>query len=124
MTPERWEKIKGLFEAAVERPRHERGTFLDTACAGDADLRQEVETLLTSDQEGKDFIETPVHNISLDVLLDDPQGLAETMAGYAATDRVEFRDEAVHLEPEIVQVGRHPGIGDGWEAHPTKSAWF
>ena len=46
MTPERRRAIEGLFEAALERPTDERGSFLAAACGDDAELREEVAALL------------------------------------------------------------------------------
>jgi len=36
MTPERWDKIKSLFGAALERSGDERTAFVEEACAGDS----------------------------------------------------------------------------------------
>src|SRR5262245_60294320 len=49
MTDERWQHVKALFQAAVERPAVERTAFLAAACRGNDDLRREVESLLASD---------------------------------------------------------------------------
>ena len=49
MTEARWEQVKALFQAAVERPPSERGAFLSSAAAGDEDLLREVQSLLRSD---------------------------------------------------------------------------
>lgn len=46
MTPERHEQIKKLFLAVCELDEQSRNTFLDEACADDADLRTEIESLL------------------------------------------------------------------------------
>jgi serine/threonine protein kinase/TolB-like protein/tetratricopeptide (TPR) repeat protein len=49
MTEARWEQVKALFEAAVDRPPSERDAFLSLAAAADEDLRREVQSLLRSD---------------------------------------------------------------------------
>ena len=49
MTDNRWQRVKSLFQAAVELPPAERGRFLADAAAGDDALRREVESLLASD---------------------------------------------------------------------------
>ena len=46
MDADRWRRINELFHAALEREPTARDAFLDTACAGDAALRDEVESLL------------------------------------------------------------------------------
>jgi tRNA A-37 threonylcarbamoyl transferase component Bud32 len=46
MTPERWRAVDAVMQAALERDAADRPAFLDRACAGDAALRHEVESLL------------------------------------------------------------------------------
>jgi len=48
MPPERWQQIKGIFQAAFELPPAERQAYVGRACAGDGELRAEVESLLAS----------------------------------------------------------------------------
>jgi serine/threonine-protein kinase len=52
MTPETWQRVKAVFDAARARPPIERASFLEGACGGDASLRAEVESLLAADTEG------------------------------------------------------------------------
>ncbi|MBZ5554186.1 MAG: protein kinase [Acidobacteriia bacterium] len=59
MDTARWKQIDEVFEAALEREPHERPTFLNQACAGDEELRTQVESLLASEEQGRSFIETP-----------------------------------------------------------------
>jgi serine/threonine-protein kinase len=55
----RFRKLDEVFAAALERPPAERAAFLDTACAGDAGLRREVERLLAADAGAGAFLERP-----------------------------------------------------------------
>jgi Tol biopolymer transport system component len=57
MTPERWCQIEELFHSALEHDAERRVTFLDEACADDADLLQLVGELLASFQEAGNFID-------------------------------------------------------------------
>src|SRR5262249_52039199 len=50
MTPERWRRIGDLFDAAVGVDPASRGTWLDAACGGDEELRDEVGRLLAQDE--------------------------------------------------------------------------
>src|SRR5260370_40492372 len=59
MTPERWEKIKTLFGAALERSGDERAAFVEEACAGDPELQDELEGLLASNEVAAAFFEVP-----------------------------------------------------------------
>ena len=56
MTPERWRQIDDIFNQAADRPSAERLPFLDRACAGDLELRQEVESLLAQQAHGVGFL--------------------------------------------------------------------
>ncbi|HEX8617460.1 MAG TPA: hypothetical protein VF911_07735, partial [Thermoanaerobaculia bacterium] len=58
MTPERWERVAELFEAAIARPAAERAGFLDEACGSDRALREAVESLLASDSDGEEGLES------------------------------------------------------------------
>jgi len=46
MTPERWQQIKRVLEVALALDGPERNAYLDKTCAGDTELRQEVDSLL------------------------------------------------------------------------------
>ncbi len=46
MTPDRWQQLSRLFHEAVARDADTCPAFLDEACAGDDDLRRDVEALL------------------------------------------------------------------------------
>ena len=49
MTPERWERIKEIYLAAMDLvDAAEREAYLDKACAQDSVLRQEVRTMIAS----------------------------------------------------------------------------
>lgn len=56
---ERWARVKAVFLEALDRPKAERNEFLAVACAGDDDLRRDVESLLASDESAASFCETP-----------------------------------------------------------------
>jgi serine/threonine-protein kinase len=58
MTPERWRAVDELLEAALAHPSGERPAFLAEACADDAALRQEVESLLRHHEPEDGFLES------------------------------------------------------------------
>ena len=47
MTPERWQKVKAMLAAALERAPDERNDYLNRVCVEES-LRSEVESLLTA----------------------------------------------------------------------------
>jgi Tol biopolymer transport system component len=51
MDPARWRRVEEIYQAATERKPEERAAFLAAACAGDEDLRREVESLLAQPSE-------------------------------------------------------------------------
>ena len=59
MQAKRWQEIDRLFDAALERAPAERASFLADACAGDDELRREVESLLEAHDRAGTFIESP-----------------------------------------------------------------
>jgi serine/threonine protein kinase len=46
MDDERWRRIEEIFQAALDRAPDERDSFLEQACGGSGDLREQVESLL------------------------------------------------------------------------------
>jgi eukaryotic-like serine/threonine-protein kinase len=59
MTPERWRQAKALLEEALAHDPAARAAWLAEACKADAPLRQEVESLIASYEEDRDFMEAP-----------------------------------------------------------------
>src|SRR4051794_2395265 len=57
MNADRWQQLKELFEAALECSAAARPALLDRLCAGDPELRRELEQLLASDAEADGFLE-------------------------------------------------------------------
>ncbi|MBN9663701.1 MAG: protein kinase [Acidobacteria bacterium] len=62
MTAPEWERIKALFDAALNVAKPERSAWLAAACSGSEELRQTIEELLRSYEESSAL---------------DPQGLGE-----------------------------------------------
>jgi serine/threonine protein kinase/Tfp pilus assembly protein PilF len=77
MTPDRYRQINELFKAASDRDLKARPEFLAEACAGDDDLRCEVEAMLAVDAQPGGFLEEPPGDLAAD-LLDEATG---TQAG-------------------------------------------
>src|SRR5260370_3611187 len=51
MDSERWQRIGSIFQSVLDCDPDRRGALLDSVCAGDAVLRQEIESLLASYQD-------------------------------------------------------------------------
>jgi serine/threonine protein kinase/Tfp pilus assembly protein PilF len=105
MTPERWHRIKELFESALERPPEERYAFLDRACDGDEFLRKEVESLITSHEQTGSFIDSPAYELGAELLTEDQAGklVGQRIAHY-----------------EILALLGSGGMGEVYLAHDTR----
>src|SRR5436309_3516237 len=64
MTPEAWQRIKAVFDAAVSLPAGERARFLDRACGADAAFRAEVESLLAASDPEAAWLGTPAVRVT------------------------------------------------------------
>src|SRR5213080_1134708 len=74
MHSDRWQQIKQLFNDALQREPSQRAMFLAEACAGDDELRAEVEELLDSYQT--DFMDRPAVGEVADLILGTQEKLA------------------------------------------------
>jgi serine/threonine protein kinase len=103
MTPERDANIERICHAALERDVAARAAFLDGACAGDAALRREVESLLAEESGAAGFMSTP----------------AVVLAGRLMTDAAPWIGR--QLGPYVIQVRLGAGgMGEVYQAHDTK----
>ena len=71
MTPERWQRVKELFQSALKREPSERAAFLDQACADDEELRNEVESLIGSHEKTGSFIDEPAFETAAQLLVEE-----------------------------------------------------
>jgi serine/threonine protein kinase len=78
MNPERWEKVKELFDAALQCEPGERRRFLERICGDDIELREEVASLLASHEEAGSFITADAIEDAAHLLMEDG---AETYRG-------------------------------------------
>jgi eukaryotic-like serine/threonine-protein kinase len=60
MSENLWQRTEDVFHRAADLPPEERAAFLSTACAGDHELRREVESLLANDDPENKVLEAAV----------------------------------------------------------------
>ncbi len=59
MSPDKWQEISRIFNAVLEKEPFQRKDFVAEACGGDAELRDEIEILLSAHESGDSFIDSP-----------------------------------------------------------------
>ena len=99
MATPRWLRVKDVFQGALIRPAHERAAFLDEACAADAELRREVESLLASHEEAGRFLSEPA-----------PLGAALAESGASSAPRTRVGPY------RVLDVIAHGGMGTVYRA--------
>lgn len=64
MKNERWQQVERLYHSALTKQASERSAFLVEICAGDEELRREVESLLAYEDRAETFIESPALDVA------------------------------------------------------------
>ena len=82
MTPERYELVGKLYHASLKLAADKRAAFLEEACAGDEELRREVESLIASHEQASNFIATPALAVAAGLLAPRESLVGQTVAHY------------------------------------------
>ena len=105
MTPEQWRHVERLYHAAQVEPTETRAAFLADACAGDGELKAEVESLLA-------------HSSSQGVLDQPLPELAATVAALN-TDPGAWLGRRLGIYTVVSSIGSG-GMGHVYRAHDTR----
>ena len=69
MTPERWQKVEEVLQAALDCPGQQRAELLTHVCAGDLELQRETTSLLEAYEAADEFLEQSALELDADVLI-------------------------------------------------------
>lgn len=101
----RLQRLDALFEEVLTLPHSEREAFLEEACAGDDELRQRLEKLLSAHEAAGPFLEDPA--VWLDPLLASNSGFEEELINEMGSSV-----EGMHVGPyQILRQIGHGGMG-------------
>jgi serine/threonine protein kinase len=82
MTPERYKKIGEVYHRVLAMPRDARPGLLDDACAGDPELRREVESLLAANDNAGSFMDAPAMEVTARLLHEPPPDAPTRLGRY------------------------------------------
>jgi TolB-like protein/Tfp pilus assembly protein PilF/tRNA A-37 threonylcarbamoyl transferase component Bud32 len=69
MTPERWQQVEEIFQAALDLSPGERTRYVSEVCAEDTELKRDVEVLLLQYDSAGELLEEPIYgNTELNML--------------------------------------------------------
>ncbi|MBO0695233.1 MAG: serine/threonine protein kinase, partial [Verrucomicrobia bacterium] len=90
MTPARLQTIEAVFHQALDCEPGQLHAFLDKRCAGDEDLRSNVQALLTSHREAESFIQTSIGAVAADIVENEQTDslIGKTIGHYKISKRI------------------------------------
>ena len=128
-TVREWDRVRAMFQAALEQPPEAREAFLSAACEGSDALRDEVRSLLAAHTAAGGFLETPALRFEAAPPQREPLTLkaGDRLGRFEITARARRRRHGGGLSRPRSQLGREVAIKilpPAYAARPERLARF